>query len=273
MSNRGIIYNCNFHIQQNALIFNSSNFRSPFFMRKTLIAFIRKVREVMVRRFHQYNMTLPYVITVAIALIVVVFGINLFIELTDTLKTEAMADYDYQITEFVISYRSPMLTDYFTMMTNMGDVYGYAIVFGVCAIISFTVFKRWKHIVQILLVLVLAALSNIVLKRFIDRARPDIEHLVVVKTLSYPSGHAMAAMAFYGFLMYLVYRFNINKYLKIGLMLLLGVIILSIGISRIYLGVHFPSDIAGGFIAGFIWVIFCVLIFDLIEVFRRDPRT
>lgn len=242
-------------------------------MRKALIAFIRKVREILVRQFHQYNVTLPYLIIVAIALIVVVGGINLFIELTATLKSKALADYDFQVTEYVISFRNPILTDYFTLMTNVGDVYGYAVVLAVSGFISFKIFNRWKHIVQIMVVLVMAALSNVVLKRFIDRARPDIEHLVVAESLSYPSGHAMAAMAFYGFMIYLVYRFSINKYLKIGLMILFSVIILSVGISRIYLGVHFPSDIAGGFIAGFIWVIFCILIFDLIEVFRRDPKT
>jgi len=242
-------------------------------MRKSLIAFIRKLREVLVRRFHQYDVTLPYLITLLIASIVVIGGINLFIELTDTIKSEAIADYDSQITQYVFSFRSPPLTDYFTFVTHLGDVYGYAIVLALCSFIFFKYFNRWKLIIQTFVVLVLASLSNVILKRFVDRARPDIEHLVVVETLSYPSGHAMAAMAFYGFLAYLVYRFDINKYLKIGLILMFIILILSIGISRIYLGVHFPSDIAGGYIAGFIWVIFCILVFDLIEVFRRDPRT
>ena len=112
-----------------------------------------------------------------------------------------------------------------------------------------------------------------ILKRFIDRARPGIEHLVVVKTLSYPSGHAMSAMAFYGFLIYLVYHFKMHTALKGLVIFLLALLILSIGVSRIYLGVHYPSDIVGGFIAGLIWVFFCILIFNLIEVFRRDPLT
>jgi undecaprenyl-diphosphatase len=94
-----------------------------------------------------------------------------------------------------------------------------------------------------------------------------------VETLSYPSGHAMSAMAFYGFLIYLITRYKINVLLKAFLILLLAILILSIGISRIYLGVHFPSDIAGGFIAGFIWVIFCIVVFDLIELFFKDTQT
>ena len=155
----------------------------------------------------------------------------------------------------------------------MGDFYGYLIVLAIFLLISLVIFKRWKLVVQATLVLALATVSNMMLKRFIDRARPGIEHLVSVETLSYPSGHAMSAMAFYGFLIFMVYKFKIHIVAKFVLITILALLILSIGISRIYLGVHFPSDIAGGFIAGFIWVVFCVLVFDLIELFRRDPRT
>ncbi|MDO1514741.1 phosphatase PAP2 family protein [Maribacter confluentis] len=242
-------------------------------MKQSLFTFIKKLREFLEKKLHQYNTTLPYVITVVVALILVVGGINLFIELTDTLKTETLAMYDTQITDYIISYRTPALTKYFIFMTDVGDFHGYLIVLAIFLLLSLLVFRRWKYVVQATLVLGLATVSNMMLKRFIDRARPGIEHLVSVETLSYPSGHAMSAMAFYGFLMFLMYKFNIQKVAKVLLMFLLALIILSIGISRIYLGVHFPSDIAGGFIAGAIWVIFCVLVFDLIELFRRDPKT
>lgn len=242
-------------------------------MRKALIALIRQLRELLVRKFHQYNASLPYIITVAVALFIVVGAINLFVELTDTLKSEELALYDQQITDYVISYRSPGLTRYFLFVTHVGDVYGYLFVLVATVLLSMLVFKHWRYVVQITIVLFLSAVSNLILKRFIDRARPGIEHMVSVETLSYPSGHAMSAMAFYGFVIYLCYRFKMNVFLKVGIILLLFLLILSIGISRIYLGVHFPSDIAGGFIAGFIWVIFCILLFNLIEIFRRDPRT
>ena len=242
-------------------------------MRKTVKLLIDNLRTFLREKFHQYDVTLPYIITVVVALIVVVVGINLFIELTETLKSDLLAEYDHNITEYVISHRSEALTKYFVFVTHVGDIYGYAIVLIVFAGLSYFVFKQWKLMLQVFFVLALSAISNLILKRFVDRARPGIEHMVSVETLSYPSGHAMSAMAFYGFLIYLIYRFRINSFLKYGIIFLLGILILSIGLSRIYLGVHFPSDIAGGFIAGFIWVVFCILIFDLIEVFRRDPQT
>lgn len=242
-------------------------------MRKAIKALINSIRVFLIEKFKQYDVTLPYIITVVVALIIVVGGINLFVELTDTLQSDVLADYDHQITEYFISHRSPLLTKYLLFVTKVGDFYGYVFVVGVFVFMSFFVFKRWKYMTQIITVLILSAVSNLMLKRFVDRARPGIEHMVSVETLSYPSGHAMSAMAFYGFLIYLFYRFKINIFLKIAIILLLGILILSIGVSRIYLGVHFPSDIAGGYIAGFIWIVFCVLLFNLIEVFRRDPRT
>ncbi|MEB8346151.1 phosphatase PAP2 family protein [Flavobacteriaceae bacterium KMM 6898] len=242
-------------------------------MKELLGGFIRRIRNFLFQTFGSYQQKLPYVLMVAIALLIVIGGINLFVELTATLKTETLSAYDHKITQYIISYRNPVLTRYFKFVTEVGDVHGYLIVLGISILLTAFIVKRWKYIAQISLVLFLATLSNVMLKRFIDRARPGIEHLVVVKTLSYPSGHAMSAMAFYGFLIYLVYRIKMNRILKLGLYVFLVILILSIGISRIYLGVHFPSDIAGGFIAGLIWVIFCILIFNLIEVFRRDPVT
>ncbi len=237
-------------------------------MIKLLKELIKKLRSIL----GQYDVTLPYFITVILSLIIIVLGINGFIELTDTLTTAELRHYDDKITDYIISFRSPALTHYFTFVTHIGGLYGYISVVVLSALISFIIFKKWKYMAQITLVLTLSALSNLVLKRFINRARPDIEHLVTVETLSYPSGHAMAAMAFYGFLIYLFYKFKMLKIIKYSIILLLTILIISIGLSRIYLGVHFPSDIAGGFIAGAIWVIFCIILFNIIEVFRRDPR-
>ena len=242
-------------------------------MKKSLFEFIYKLRNVLAQKFKQYNANLPYLLTVIVALIIVIVGINLFIELTDTLESQMLTDWDNNVTDFVLSYRNPTLTKYFMFVTDVGDLYGYLIVLGIFFGVSFFVFKRWKYVLQITLVLALASISNVILKRFIDRARPSIEHLVSVETLSYPSGHAMSAMAFYGFLIYLFTQFKMNKYLRVLSITLLAFLLLSIGVSRIYLGVHFPSDIAGGFIAGFIWVIFCILLFNIIELFKRDPQT
>ena len=241
-------------------------------MRQTLFEFIRKFRDFLKHIFRKDNPELPYILIVLASLIIVVVGITIFIELTEELKGTVLAQYDQQISDYIISFRTPLLTEYFIFVTNVGDLYGYLAMFVIAILVSMLYFKNWKYILQTFFVLVLASIANVLLKRLVDRPRPGIDHLVVVETLSYPSGHAMSAMAFYGFLIYLFYRFKINRFLKYSIILVLIVMILSIGVSRIYLGVHYPSDIAGGYIAGLIWVFFCILLFNLAEVFRRDPK-
>ena len=239
-------------------------------MQKELIAFLKKIKKAL----PGYNRDkLPYIFLTIIALVVFVGSLNLFIELTEGLKSEALATYDASLTDSVTSARSPFLTTYFKFVTDVGDAMGYLIVFVVCTLLFYLMFKNWEYVVQISVVMILALSSNLLLKEIINRARPSAEHLVTVKTLSYPSGHAMMAMAFYGFLIYLISNFKISRLLKYTIITLLVVLILSIGVSRIYLGVHYPSDIAGGYIAGFIWVVFCVMAFNLIKIFRRDPAT
>jgi undecaprenyl-diphosphatase len=239
-------------------------------MKQLLRKFTKKLRAILLGIFHKDNPNLSYMITGVIAFVMVVIGMNLFIELTEDLKTVLLINYDKQISEFIISFRTPFLTDYFTFITNAADRNGYLIVLVLFAVITYLAFKKWRYVLQITGVLLLSSISNALLKRFINRARPTAEHLVNVTTLSYPSGHAMSAMAFYGFLMYLTYTFKMNIFLKVSLIVILFLFVLSVGLSRIYLGVHFPSDVAGGYIAGLFWASFCILLLNLTLFFKKD---
>ena len=241
-------------------------------MKEKIIDFLRGLKSILRNKFHQYNDKLPYIISIILALIIVVVGINVFIELTNTLHSDLIAKYDAAITKYVISFRTPLLNKILQFITNLGDLYGYIIITTICSLFFFFKFKNWRYVAQLVFVIIISGLSNLALKEVINRARPTAEHLVSVQTLSYPSGHAMSATAFYGFLIYLCYFLKINKWLKGILIFLCSFLIVSIGISRIYLGVHFPSDIAGGIIAGTIWVMFCVLIFNIIDLFRREKK-
>ena len=242
-------------------------------MKELLRLIIEKCKKSLSRKFREENPQVTYIIIAVVAFIIVAIFIHLFLELTENLKAEYMAQIDMNVSQYIISFRTPALTNYFTFITNVGDSIGYICVFGVSTLLFYLIFKSWRYVIQLALISLLAISSNLILKQVINRARPISEHLVTVETLSYPSGHAMSAMAFYGFLIYLFYNFKLNKIIKIGVIILLVVLILSIGISRIYLGVHFPSDIAGGFIAGFIWVILCIFILNVIQIFNQDSDT
>ena len=77
---------------------------------------------------------------------------------------------------------------------------------------------------------------------------------------SFPSGHSMASMAFYGLIIYFVIRFVKNRALKIFLSIMLSLLIILIGMSRIYLGVHYPSDVFAGFVFTVAYLIFYITI-------------
>lgn len=238
-------------------------------VRQKLLDVVLWIRKFIREKFHSKNEDLPYYVTILAAAILFVITLAGFVQLTDELAENELTAIDQSVTDYVISFRTDGLTRYFTFVTHLGDRYSYVAITVLLAAYFFIKHQSWKFILQTTLVLILATLSNVVLKDAINRARPSLEHLVTVNTLSYPSGHSMSAMAFYGFLIYLCLRHHFARWLKYCLVSLLGLLILSIGLSRIYLGVHFPTDVAGGFIGGLIWVTCCAVVFNVFELLRR----
>lgn len=110
--------------------------------------------------------------------------------------------------------------------------------------------------------LVGVTLINQVIKHIVRRPRPNVLRLVEEDGYSFPSGHSMVSMAFYGIIIYLVYKNVTNKYLKWTLIALLSLLILSIGFSRIYVGVHYFTDVVGGFLLGLAYLIIYINIYN-----------
>lgn len=104
--------------------------------------------------------------------------------------------------------------------------------------------------------LALAALLNVVLKTLIQRPRPEGFRLAVESGFSFPSGHSMAAMAFFGLIVWMVWHYEQDRRQRLILTAAFSAVIAMIGISRIYLGVHYASDVLGGFCASIIWLVF-----------------
>ena len=102
--------------------------------------------------------------------------------------------------------------------------------------------------------LILSTVGNAALKIMFLRERPSDFPLVTETGYSYPSGHSMVGMAFYGFLIYIVWQTKWSKNIKITLTVLLGLLIFLIGCSRIYLRVHYPSDVFGGFAVAIVYL-------------------
>jgi membrane-associated phospholipid phosphatase len=241
-------------------------------MRTLLTRLIRWIRDFIKKKLHSQNEELPFYITMLIAGIVFIVVMNVFVELTDELAENELGPFDRFVTDLVMSFRSPALTTFFRYVTELGDVYAYIVISVLIATYFFVRHRSWRFILQTMLVMALSTLSNVVLKKFINRERPAQEHLVTIDTLSYPSGHSMSAMAFYGFLIYLSFQWKMPRVVRAVLVVLLVTVILSIGTSRIYLGVHFPSDVAAGYTGGLIWITFCIVVFNVTDMLRQRRK-
>ena len=129
-------------------------------------------------------------------------------------------------------------------ITNLG---GAIFLIGLTALLIILI-KNKKIGVSIFTNLVIITALNQLLKRILQRPRPTEFRIVEETGYSFPSGHSMVSMAFYGYLIYLIYKYVENKYIKWSLIVLLSCLIVGIGTSRIYLGVHYTSDVLGGFL-------------------------
>ena len=129
-------------------------------------------------------------------------------------------------------------------ITNLGG----AIFLIVLTVLLFILIKNKKIGASILGNLVIVTALNQLLKFILHRPRPTEYRIIEAIGYSFPSGHSMVSMAFYGYLMYLAYKYIKNKYLKWTIIIVLSLLICLIGISRIYLGVHYTSDVLGGFL-------------------------
>lgn len=101
----------------------------------------------------------------------------------------------------------------------------------------------------------ISTLLNQVLKFIVQRPRPTEFRIIDESGYSFPSGHSMVSAAFYGFLIYLIYKNVKNKTLKWTLITMLSILIILIGTSRIYLGVHYTSDVLAGFLISISYLI------------------
>ena len=103
--------------------------------------------------------------------------------------------------------------------------------------------------------LILITIFQLVLKNIFTRGRPIDINLIEEKGYSFPSGHSLTSMAFYGFIIYLISKSDLSKKIKILFITVLSIIILLVGLTRIYLGVHYATDVIGGFTFSLIYII------------------
>ena len=184
--------------------------------------------------------------------IILFICLTIFLGLSEDVFNKELMNGDIMGYKFVSTY---LMSDFATPITKFITNFGGAIFIIILTVILFVIIKNKKIGISIISNLVIITAINQILKRIVQRPRPTEYRIIEETGYSFPSGHSMVSMAFYGYLIYLIYKYVKNKYLKYISIILLSILICSIGISRIYLGVHYTSDVLAGFMISISYLI------------------
>ena len=185
-----------------------------------------------------------------------VLSILSFAAIVDSLSEQGMLFHlDLKINAYVLRAANPGLTGFLGAITDLGSIYLVVMVAVMVGVILF-IRKNWWRLLSLFLAVGMGQAVLNILKVVFQRPRPETE--MYVFSYSFPSGHVFSATVIYGFCIYLTFRFINNATVKWFVSALLSLLILFIGISRIYLGVHWLSDTLAGYATGFAWLLFCI---------------
>ena len=177
---------------------------------------------------------------------------------------DLLTAFDSSVQEAVRGDLPRGLTAFFRTVTTVGNTGTQAII-AICGV-YFCYAKKWYAEAGFVTInSLLAALCVLGLKYLYQRPRPSLSHLVYAGGYSFPSGHSLGSLLIIGSLIVIIHQRMKKRTLRLVFELLLSVLIAVIGLSRIYLGVHYPSDVLAGFI-------FALGILSLIYPFYDQKR-
>ncbi|HUS01899.1 MAG TPA: phosphatase PAP2 family protein [Chitinophagaceae bacterium] len=215
-------------------------------------------------------------LSIEIIILLAVFSAALyaFIEIAQMIFKEKKETFDQHGFNFLAQYVSDINTNVMQVFTFLGT-HTFLIPANLTLIAYFLFIKkhRWYSI-KVPVVALSSLLLMFVLKTIFHRNRPLIPLLEAAKGYSFPSGHATMSITFYGLMIYIVWHHIQKTWLKWSLTILLVLLIIFIGVSRVYLRVHYPSDVLAGFCVGLMWLLLSLWILNKIENFSRkkvDP--
>ncbi|WP_230501577.1 phosphatase PAP2 family protein [Sutcliffiella rhizosphaerae] len=176
-----------------------------------------------------------------------------FLSIVVILRFNQVVNLDKRLGESLYQFAS--MDTFFIIISDIGSrIFFYPALIVISILLA--VRKKWLIIILLWVNLLGVRLMNTWLKAIFVRERPTLEHVVEASYYSFPSGHSMNSIAFFGLLAILSFIYVKRKWLSYAFILLFSILILLIGISRIYLGVHFPLDVLAGFFAGLTWLFF-----------------
>jgi membrane-associated phospholipid phosphatase len=195
------------------------------------------------------NSKLPAMLTIAFLLVMTLIGFSVLY----FLNIDASNSIDYRIAQAILETRNEHLIVPFIRVSALGQAYLVVPFIVLCALILWLLNRR-GFVLPLILSSACAATMSTLGKLAFERPRP-LDAVLLEHSYSFPSGHATISVAFYGFVAYLLIRSTQHKLQRV-LWFILGIgVIALIGFSRIYLGVHYLSDVWTGYLIGTLWLI------------------
>ena len=188
-------------------------------------------------------------LTVALVYVLILFGGVV----EDLITSDPIVVVDIHIATLLAAFRTRILTDIFTWITLLGKSQ-VVLTFIAATIALLWLWRKRAYILPLFASVIGSVTFTYLGKLAFHRPRPQ-SAVYAEYSFSFPSGHATIAVAFYGFLTYLLIRFTPSWKRKVNLFFAGVLIILAIGLSRVYLGMHYISDVWGGYLVGAIWLI------------------
>jgi undecaprenyl-diphosphatase len=176
---------------------------------------------------------------------------------------------DDEVFSLFKGYVSDTTTSFFNFFTFFGSHNFLVPANLVLMAIAFFVMKNKWFGIKITAVALTSLLMMVTLKNFFNRPRPEIPLLGEVDGLSFPSGHAFMSFAFFGLLIYVIYKQVKNIWLRYIFIFLCLTMIVIIGLSRVYLRVHYTSDVMAGTCIGLMWLVISLSLLNYIEKKRK----
>lgn len=213
-------------------------------------------------------------IEVVILVVIFIVGLSAFLLLARNILSRHKLEFDEDAFEFVSQYVSGIHTKIMWYITLLGT-HEFLIPANILLILYFLFIKKHKwYSIKIPVVAISSLLLMSGLKLGFHRARPLEPLLFEAAGYSFPSGHALMSVTFYGLVIYMIWQNIKTRWKKWTLTFLLLLLILLIGASRIYFRVHYASDVIAGYSLGIAWLILSLTIVKRIEKFslrKVDP--
>lgn len=211
-------------------------------------------------------------LSVEMAIVVSLFicALVVFIFVTRRIFVLHRTEFDNRVFNYLGRYVTEQNNDVILFFTFLGS-HQFLIPANLTLIAYYLFIRKHKwHSIKVPAIAISSLVLMFVLKRLFNRPRPGIPLLYEAKGLSFPSGHALMSVTFYGLLIYIVFKTYRDKDWKWIIISLLILLILIIGFTRVYLRVHYTTDVIAGYCIGFLWLVFAIWFLNRLEKYSKQ---